>query len=79
MSTVTASQSPYGVRARMPVVDPATAVARTRPHTSIAETLSQTFSMAWRALKKMRRARSRVPHNDCVRVHRRECVERIHQ
>jgi ABC-2 type transport system permease protein len=55
MSTVTASQSPYGVRARMPVVDPATAVARTRPHTSIAETLSQTFSMAWRALKKMRR------------------------
>jgi ABC-2 type transport system permease protein len=55
MSVITASQAPEGVRARMPVVDPATAVARTRPHTSLAETLSQTFSMAWRALKKMRR------------------------
>jgi ABC-2 type transport system permease protein len=36
-------------------VDPAAAVARTRPHASLADTLSQTFSMAWRALKKMRR------------------------
>jgi ABC-2 type transport system permease protein len=55
MSAVTASQAPESVRARMPIVDPATAVARTRPHTSLAETSSQTFSMAWRALKKMRR------------------------
>src|SRR6201997_5934421 len=36
-------------------VDPAAAVARTRPRTSIAETVAQTFSMAWRSLKKMRR------------------------
>jgi ABC-2 type transport system permease protein len=36
-------------------VDPAAAVARTRPHSSLAETVAQTFSMAWRALKKMRR------------------------
>ncbi|HVW17229.1 MAG TPA: ABC transporter permease [Solirubrobacteraceae bacterium] len=36
-------------------VDPAAAVARTRAHTSLAETLAQTLSMAWRALKVMRR------------------------
>src|SRR6478735_4440940 len=36
-------------------VDPAAAVACTRPRTSVAETVSQTLSMAWRALKKMRR------------------------
>jgi ABC-2 type transport system permease protein len=36
-------------------VDPAAAVARTRPHASPAETIAQTLSMAWRALKKMRR------------------------
>jgi len=36
-------------------VDPAAAVARTRPRTSLAETVGQTFSMAWRALKNMRR------------------------
>jgi ABC-2 type transport system permease protein len=36
-------------------VDPAAAVARTRPRNSIAETFSQTLVMAWRALKKMRR------------------------
>jgi daunorubicin/doxorubicin transport system permease protein len=36
-------------------VDPTAAVARARPHASLPETLSQTFSMAWRALKKMRR------------------------
>jgi ABC-2 type transport system permease protein len=35
--------------------DPADAVARTRPRTSITETVSQTLVMAWRALKKMRR------------------------
>jgi ABC-2 type transport system permease protein len=37
------------------VVDPAAAVARTRPRTSVAEVASQTLSMAWRAMKKMRR------------------------
>ena len=35
--------------------DPAAAVARTRPHAGPADTVSQTLSMAWRALKKMRR------------------------
>ena len=37
------------------IVDPAVAVAQTRPRTTPAETVSQTLSMAWRALKKMRR------------------------
>jgi ABC-2 type transport system permease protein len=36
-------------------VDPAAAAARARPRTTVTETLSQTLSMAWRALKKMRR------------------------
>ncbi len=36
-------------------VDPAAVVARTRPRTTITETISQTLIMAWRALKKMRR------------------------
>jgi ABC-2 type transport system permease protein len=36
-------------------VDPAAIVAGTRPRTTIAETISQTLVMAWRALKKMRR------------------------
>jgi ABC-2 type transport system permease protein len=36
-------------------VDPATVVAHTRPRTTVAETVSQTLVMAWRALKKMRR------------------------
>ena len=46
-----------GARRQCPprVVDPAAAVARTRPRTSITETVSQTLIMAWRALKKMRR------------------------
>ena len=39
----------------LPAVDPAVAVARTRPRITLAETISQTLSMAWRALKKMRR------------------------
>jgi daunorubicin/doxorubicin transport system permease protein len=43
------------VRGRLPAVDPATAVARTRARNSVGETVSQTLSMAWRALKKMRR------------------------
>ncbi|HVX46320.1 MAG TPA: ABC transporter permease [Mycobacteriales bacterium] len=40
---------------RPATVDPAAAVARARPHAGLAETFSQTLSMAWRALKKMRR------------------------
>jgi ABC-2 type transport system permease protein len=36
-------------------VDPAAAVERTRARSSLPETLTQTFSMAGRALKKMRR------------------------
>jgi len=55
MSTIITSPAPEGFRVRMPVVDPETAVARARAHISLAETISQTFSMAWRALKKMRR------------------------
>jgi ABC-2 type transport system permease protein len=55
MSTTTLSQPRPGVAARLPIVDPATAVARTRPRTTLTETVSQTLSMAWRALKKMRR------------------------
>jgi ABC-2 type transport system permease protein len=55
MSTVTTGVSAGGVRLRTPAADPATAVARARPHISLGETISQTFSMAWRALKKMRR------------------------
>jgi ABC-2 type transport system permease protein len=38
-----------------PIIDPAAAVARTRPRATIADTLSQTLFMAWRTLKKMRR------------------------
>lgn len=37
------------------IVEPTHAVARARARTSVAETASQTLSMAWRALKKMRR------------------------
>ncbi|MBO0884614.1 MAG: ABC transporter permease [Mycobacterium sp.] len=36
-------------------VDPGAAVAGSRPHATMPETLSQTLSMAWRAMKKMRR------------------------
>jgi ABC-2 type transport system permease protein len=36
-------------------IDPAAVVARTRPRTTVAETVAQTLVMAWRALKKMRR------------------------
>ena len=55
MSIVTAPPAPSGHRAPLPVIDPAEAVARTRPHNSLAETVAQTLVMAWRALKKMRR------------------------
>jgi ABC-2 type transport system permease protein len=54
MSTTTAA-STQGIGVRTPAVDPATAVARARPRISLGETVSQTLSMAWRALKKMRR------------------------
>jgi ABC-2 type transport system permease protein len=55
MSTVTTATAQPGSRVRTSVVDPATAVANARPHVGLGETISQTFSMAWRALKKMRR------------------------
>jgi ABC-2 type transport system permease protein len=55
MSTVITDNAPRGIQVRTPAVDPAIAVARARPHVSLGETVSQTFSMAWRALKKMRR------------------------
>jgi ABC-2 type transport system permease protein len=51
MSTMTLE--PQG--ALPPAVDPATAVARARPRTTLSETLAQTLSLAGRALKKMRR------------------------
>ena len=47
MSTITAEPLHF--------VDPGDAVARSRPRISPAETVSQTLSMAWRSLKKMRR------------------------
>jgi ABC-2 type transport system permease protein len=52
MSTLT--QTPI-TATTVGTVDPAAAVARARARVSLAETLSQTMSMAWRALKKMRR------------------------
>jgi ABC-2 type transport system permease protein len=53
MSTITFEPSAPPSPAQR--VDPAAAVARARPRTTVTETVSQTFSMAWRALKKMRR------------------------
>ena len=50
-ATLTAEAPTAAVR----VLDPAAAVARTRARTSPVETVSQTLSMAWRALKNMRR------------------------
>src|SRR5689334_9407495 len=41
--------------AAVSTVDPAAAVARTRPRSGPADTAAQTLSMAWRALKVMRR------------------------
>jgi ABC-2 type transport system permease protein len=52
MSTLT--QNPAGPTT-LGTVDPAAAVARAASRVSLGETLSQTISMAWRALKKMRR------------------------
>ena len=55
MSTIALDPQPRAGALTAPAVDPAAAVARTRHRTSAAETVSQTLSMAWRALKKMRR------------------------
>jgi ABC-2 type transport system permease protein len=44
-----------GATPRQPSVDPAAAVAGARSRTTVRETISQTLSMAWRSLKKMRR------------------------
>ncbi len=52
MSTTTIDQA---ISTRTPAVDPAAAVTQARPHVTVLETVSQTLSMAWRALKKMRR------------------------
>src|SRR3954453_10428592 len=41
--------------AALPAVDPAAAGARSRPRTGLAENRSQTLSVAWSALKVMRR------------------------
>jgi ABC-2 type transport system permease protein len=40
---------------RHPIGDPMDAVARTRTHPTLQDTVSQTLTMAWRATKKMRR------------------------
>ena len=54
MSTMIAGTAPAG-SAPPHVVDPAAVVARTHPRVTIAEPISQALTMAWRALKKMRR------------------------
>ena len=55
MSIITTARPPSAGPVPRPAIDPAAAVARTRPRTTIAETVGQTLVMAWRALKKMRR------------------------
>ena len=42
------------------IVDPAAAVAASRPRVGLGETVAQTMIMAWRALKKMRRNPERL-------------------
>jgi len=54
VTTMTAGPASAGPAAPR-TVDPAAAVARTRPRTTLIETVSQVLIMAWRALKKMRR------------------------
>ena len=54
MSTLTFDPPPT-IRPATPAVDPAAAVARARSRIGLLETAGQTLSMAWRALKKMRR------------------------
>jgi len=55
VSTMTAGATASDSRAPRQVIDASAAVARTRARNGIAETVSQTLIMAWRALKKMRR------------------------
>jgi ABC-2 type transport system permease protein len=55
VSTVTIGSAQSAGRSPMEAADPAAFVARTRARTSLAQTVGQTLSMAWRALKKMRR------------------------
>lgn len=55
MSTITTAGPASAGSAPLRTVDPAAAVAGTRPRTTTTETVSQTLIMAWRALKKMRR------------------------
>jgi ABC-2 type transport system permease protein len=54
VSTLSLDPGP-AVPPRRPTVDPQAAVAAARPRTTVREAVSQTLSMAWRALKKMRR------------------------
>ncbi|MCK9928445.1 ABC transporter permease [Frankia sp. Mgl5] len=54
MNTLVAEPSAARPRSA-PAVDPAAAVARTRARPGLGDTFNQTFAMAWRALKKMRR------------------------
>ncbi len=55
MSTMIAGATASDSRAPRQVIDVSAVVARTRARNGIAETVSQTLIMAWRALKKMRR------------------------
>ena len=55
MTTLTTHPTPPSGPVPLRVIDPAAAVARTRPRTTLAETVVQTLIMAWRSLKKMRR------------------------
>lgn len=63
MSTTTAPPAEAGTESLLAggaaaerfAVDPAEAVARTRPRTTLRETATQTLALAWRALLKMRR------------------------
>jgi ABC-2 type transport system permease protein len=55
MSITVTSEQPPPVTLALPPIDPAAVVARTRPRAGLRETVSQTLSMAWRALIKMRR------------------------
>jgi ABC-2 type transport system permease protein len=55
VTTVTADPAPSADHAPLPLIDPAAAVARTRPRNTLTETVVQTLIMAWRSLVKMRR------------------------
>jgi ABC-2 type transport system permease protein len=55
MSATMIDQTRSAGRVSRAPVDPADAVARAKPRPTTRETASQTLSMAWRALKKMRR------------------------